>query len=66
MDYNIRAARAGFKGVWVLDSYVYRSPFTPRRQLEEAARFQASAMQAAMMPSSGAMTFPGTSFGLSS
>lgn len=42
MDYNLRAARAGFKGVWALDSFVYRSPFTPRRQREEAARFEAS------------------------
>ena len=42
MDYNLRAARAGFQGVWALDSYVYRSPFTPRRQREEAARFEAS------------------------
>ncbi len=39
MDYNIRAARAGFRGVWVGASYVHRAPFTVRRQTEEARRF---------------------------
>ncbi|MGH9866926.1 MAG: glycosyltransferase [Candidatus Polarisedimenticolia bacterium] len=42
MDYNIRAARAGFRGVWVCAAYVHRAPFTPRRRLEEARRFEAS------------------------
>ncbi len=42
MDYNIRAARAGFRGVWACGAYVYRSPFTARRQREEALRFEAS------------------------
>lgn len=42
MDYNIRAARAGFKGVWACAAYVYRSPFTPRRQQEEARCFVAN------------------------
>lgn len=42
MDYNIRAARAGFRGVWACAAYVYRSPFTARRRREEARRFEAS------------------------
>jgi glycosyltransferase involved in cell wall biosynthesis len=42
MDYNIRAARAGFRGVWVCSAYVHRAPFTPRRKLEEARLFEAS------------------------
>lgn len=31
MDYNIRAARAGFDGVWVKDAYVHRGPLPARR-----------------------------------
>jgi hypothetical protein len=42
MDYNIRAARAGFRGVWACSAYVHRAPFTPRRRYEEARRFEAS------------------------
>lgn len=42
MDYNVRAARAGFRGVWACGAFVYRSPFTARRRREEARRFQAS------------------------
>jgi glycosyltransferase involved in cell wall biosynthesis/GT2 family glycosyltransferase len=42
MDYNIRAARAGFRGVWACSSYVYRAPFTARRAREEQRRFPAS------------------------
>jgi glycosyltransferase involved in cell wall biosynthesis len=42
MDYNIRAARAGFRGVWVGASYVYRSPPTRRRHEAEAAKFEAN------------------------
>ena len=42
MDYNIRAARAGWRGVWVGAAYVHRAPFTARRQIEEAHRFEAS------------------------
>lgn len=42
MDYNIRAARAGFQSVWARGAYVYRSPFTARRQREEALRFETS------------------------
>src|SRR5262249_49555421 len=42
MDYNVRAARAGFRDVWACSAYVYRSPFTARRRFEEAQRFTAS------------------------
>jgi len=42
MDYNIRAARAGFRGVWACGAYVHRMPFTARRRAEEARRFDAS------------------------
>ena len=31
MDYNIRAARAGFPGVWVCGAYAFRYPPTTRR-----------------------------------
>ena len=36
MDYNIRAARAGFRGVWVGAAYAYRHPPTERRRLADA------------------------------
>lgn len=36
MDYNIRAARAGFRGVWAGASYVHRPPFTGRRRRQES------------------------------
>ena len=42
MDYNIRAARAGFRGVWVCASYVHRMPFTERRARNEALLMEAS------------------------
>jgi glycosyltransferase involved in cell wall biosynthesis/GT2 family glycosyltransferase len=42
MDFNIRAARTGFDGLWVCSAYVWRAPVTARRQREETARFQAS------------------------
>lgn len=42
MDYNIRAARAGWRGVWACAAYVHRAPFTARRRREEALRFEAS------------------------
>ncbi|MDQ1639051.1 MAG: hypothetical protein QOF62_2390 [Pyrinomonadaceae bacterium] len=42
MDYNIRAARAGWRGVWACAAYVHRAPFTARRRTEEARRFEAS------------------------
>jgi glycosyltransferase involved in cell wall biosynthesis len=42
MDVNIRAARAGFDGLWVCAAYVWRAPMTGRRTREEEARFDAS------------------------
>ncbi|MDX6694829.1 MAG: hypothetical protein QOF02_2432 [Blastocatellia bacterium] len=42
MDYNVRAARAGFRGVWACAAYVHRSQFTVRRFNEETMRFEAS------------------------
>jgi glycosyltransferase involved in cell wall biosynthesis len=42
MDFNVRAARAGFDGLWVCAAFVWRAPFTERRAREEAARFDAS------------------------
>lgn len=42
MDYNIRAARAGWRGVWVCGAYVHRMPPSARRQAEEARLFDAS------------------------
>ena len=42
MDYNIRAARAGYHGVWAGAAYVYRMPPSYRRRREEAARFEAN------------------------
>jgi glycosyltransferase involved in cell wall biosynthesis len=42
MDYNVRAARAGFLGLWACGAYVHRLPLTARRKSEEARRFQAS------------------------
>ena len=42
MDFNVRAARAGFDGLWVGGAYVWRAPFTARRDREEAARFESN------------------------
>jgi glycosyltransferase involved in cell wall biosynthesis len=42
MDYNIRAARAGWRGVWACGAYVHRAPFTARRRREETLRFEGS------------------------
>jgi glycosyltransferase involved in cell wall biosynthesis len=42
MDYNIRAARAGWRGVWACAAYVHRAPFTARRRTQEARLFEAS------------------------
>jgi glycosyltransferase involved in cell wall biosynthesis len=42
MDYNVRAARAGFRGLWARAAWVERMPFTARREREERARFDAS------------------------
>jgi glycosyltransferase involved in cell wall biosynthesis/GT2 family glycosyltransferase len=42
MDYNIRAARAGFEGVWVRSAYAFRHPFTDRRRLADARLIETS------------------------
>jgi len=41
MDLNIRAARAGFSGVWAGGAYVYRSPATAQRRADEARLLEA-------------------------
>jgi O-antigen biosynthesis protein len=41
MDLNVRAARAGFSGVWVGGAYVYRSPVTARRSADEERLLEA-------------------------
>ena len=42
MDYNIRAARAGYTGVWVGGAYAYRHPMTARRRASEGERMVTS------------------------
>ena len=42
MDYNIRAARAGFRAVWVRAAFVHRAPASARRRADEARLFEAS------------------------
>ncbi|WP_255501068.1 glycosyltransferase [Mitsuaria sp. WAJ17] len=42
MDYNIRAARAGFAGVWVPAAYVHRAPMTADRQRRESEGLERS------------------------
>ena len=42
MDYNIRAARAGWRGVWACSGFVYRPAYSARRRLEEGRRFETS------------------------
>lgn len=42
MDYNIRAARAGFKGVWACGAYLHREPLASRRAREEARLLEAN------------------------
>lgn len=42
MDYNIRAQRAGFLGLWVCGAYVHRCPRSPRQLRDEAEGFPAS------------------------
>lgn len=42
MDYNARAERAGWRGVWVPASFVWRGPFTARRARDEQRLFEAS------------------------
>jgi glycosyltransferase involved in cell wall biosynthesis len=41
MDYNIRAARAGYRGVWACAAYVYRPRFSARRAREEPRLMEA-------------------------
>lgn len=42
MDYNIRAARAGWRGVWACGAFVYRPAYSARRRFEEGRRFDTS------------------------
>ena len=42
MDLAVRAVRAGWLAIWAQSSFVWRHPFTERREHEEAARFEAS------------------------
>jgi len=42
MDYNIRAARAGWRGVWACAAFVHRPPYSSRRRIEEHRRFESS------------------------
>jgi O-antigen biosynthesis protein len=42
MDYAIRAVRAGHLAVWAQAAFVFRHPFTARREQEESRRFDAS------------------------
>jgi glycosyltransferase involved in cell wall biosynthesis len=42
MDYNVRAERAGFRGVWACSSFVWRAPFTARRREDERRLFDAN------------------------
>jgi glycosyltransferase involved in cell wall biosynthesis len=42
MDYNIRAARAGWSGVWACAAYVHRASFTLRRQNDDNRFFDSS------------------------
>lgn len=42
MDYNVRAERAGFHGVWACSAYVWRAPFTARRSADERRLFEAN------------------------
>ena len=42
MDYNVRAARAGWRGVWACGAFVYRPAYSARRRIEEGRRFETS------------------------
>jgi len=42
MDYNLRAARAGWRGVWACSAYVWRAPVAEWRRRQEARLFEAS------------------------
>jgi hypothetical protein len=44
MDYNIRAARAGFLGVWVGAAYAYRYAHTERRRATETDQMRVTAV----------------------
>jgi len=40
MNYNLRAARAGFHGVWACAAYVHRAPASARSRREESRGFE--------------------------
>jgi glycosyltransferase involved in cell wall biosynthesis len=42
MDYNLRAARAGFRAVWVGAAFVHRMPATAARNADEGRLFNSS------------------------
>ncbi|HYK05718.1 MAG TPA: glycosyltransferase [Thermoanaerobaculia bacterium] len=42
LDYNIRAARAGFEGLWACAAFVWRAPVGSQRAADERAAFDAS------------------------
>jgi glycosyltransferase involved in cell wall biosynthesis len=42
MDFNIRAARAGFRGVWAAAAFVHRAPLSRQRKSIEARLFEAN------------------------
>ena len=42
MDYNVRAHRAGFKGLWVCGAYVHRPPIPPERLATEERLFESN------------------------
>ena len=42
LEYAARAARAGFLPLWVCGAYVWRAPFTARRQRQETRLFEQS------------------------
>jgi glycosyltransferase involved in cell wall biosynthesis len=42
LDYNVRAARAGFRAVWACAAYVHRAPLTAEARRAEAQHFEAS------------------------
>jgi glycosyltransferase involved in cell wall biosynthesis/GT2 family glycosyltransferase len=42
MEYNARAARAGWRGVWVPAAFVWRAPFTARRARDDRRLFDTS------------------------
>lgn len=42
MDFNVRAARAGWHGVWVCGAYVHRTAPSPQRLADDARYFESS------------------------